>query len=93
MQDTDSSTSLARLGTAFKRAPVDEGALRDAVCAYVDEMKQLGAPVERVIIDIKRVMHVDEARGLRDPKRPDARRLAEDAVSWCIAHYYKGKRD
>ena len=63
------------------------------MCAYVDEMKQLGAPIEQVIVHIKRIAEADilprETRGKRapldEPDRGDPVRLA---VTWSIEHYF-----
>jgi hypothetical protein len=91
---TTSSSSLidstARLRAAFAR-PVDEAALKAAVCEYADEGKRLGWPVERVIIDIKRI---SEAAG-GFPHRPElfdrieGQRVVQRVVTWCVEHYYR----
>jgi hypothetical protein len=82
----------ARLRAAFTASSVDESALKVAVCAYVDETKTQGWPVERVIIEIKRIAEVEDGpvyRALRDPiERLKARDLIDRVVKWCIDHYF-----
>jgi hypothetical protein len=88
------SGNAARLRTAFLSVPTDPSAVKDAVCAYVDEMKRLGAAVERIIVDIKRMADLEGGpvhRAMSDKIRGDyaaARKLTEDAIKWCINHYY-----
>lgn len=73
-------------------SPMDENALREATYAYVDETKRHGWPVERVIIEIKRLSEVEDAplsRALRDPMQRDkAHALIDSVIGWCIARYF-----
>jgi hypothetical protein len=85
--------TTSRLRHAFAARPLDHDALRSAVCAYVDEMKRLGAPIEQVLVHIKRIAEADirprETMGKRapldEPDRADPLRLA---VTWSIEHYF-----
>ena len=45
--------------------------LRDEVCAYVDAARRRGDPVERVIIDLKRELHVTGVVDRKDSRRSD----------------------
>jgi hypothetical protein len=82
----------ARVRAAFTASPLDESALKDAACAYVDEAKNHGWPIERVIIEIKRISEVEDGpvyRALRDPvQRPKTRDLIHRVITWCIHHYF-----
>lgn len=85
--------ALARLRSAFLSERIDRSTIKDAVCAYVDEMKRLGASVERIIIDIKRIAEHEEGpirRSLLDDPhaRSEARQIVEAAVTWCVEYYY-----
>ena len=66
-------------------------ALQGAVCAYPDEAKRLGWPVERVIIEIKRFSGVEDGLRFRsDPfDRAEGQRVVERVVTWCVEHYYR----
>ena len=94
MQPGTSSPSLvntaARVRAAFAR-PINDEALKAAVCAYADEAKRLGWPVERVIIEIKRISEAED--GLihkTDPiDRVEGQRIVERVVTWCVEHYYR----
>lgn len=71
--------------------PIDEIVLKEAVCDYADEAMRLGWPVERVIIEIKRISEVDEGP-LRSPEpydRIQGQRIVERVVTWCVEHYYR----
>lgn len=83
--------ATAQLRSAFVMRPMDEPALRVAVCGYVDAAKVLGWPVERVIVEIKRVAEVENGPVHRsnDPAdRLDGQRVVARAVSWSVEHYF-----
>jgi hypothetical protein len=77
---------------AFTAIPLDESALKDAICAYVDEAKNHGWHIERVIIEIKRISEVEDGpvyRARADPiQRHRARELVHRVVTWCIDRYF-----
>jgi hypothetical protein len=81
-----------RLRLAFAATPADPHSLREAVEAFVDEMKRVGAPVERTIIEVKRIadaaLGTPTFRGKR-PIRRDEVDIEEQAVTWCIEHYFQ----
>jgi hypothetical protein len=81
----------ARLRAAFAVRPTDDDGLKAAVCDYADEAKRLGWPVERVIIEIKRIFEVEEAPLFRPEPydRLQGQRLVERVVTWCVEHYYR----
>ena len=89
---TSAIAAATRLRLAFAAKPVEICVLKEAVRAYVDEMKRVSAPVERTIIEIKRI--ADAAlgpttfRGKRAAPR-DEGDIVDQAVTWCIDHYYK----
>lgn len=82
----------AALRAAFLTTPLDEGALRDAVCAYVDDAKHAGWPVERVIVALKRHSEIEDGPLYRLTRDPLQRHVAADVmrrlIKWCIDHYF-----
>jgi hypothetical protein len=83
--------ATAQLRSALTGHPIDESSLRVAVCGYVDAAKALGWPVERVIIELKRVAEVENGpvHHSADPAdRIDGQRLVARAVSWSVEHYF-----
>lgn len=89
---TSAIAAAQRLRLAFAAKPVDPCLLREAVRAYVDEMKRMGAPVERTIIEIKRI--ADAALGPtifrgKSAAPRDEGDIADQAVTWCIDHYFQ----
>ena len=89
----DLAEAAAQLRGAFSAYPVSEGDLRSAVCAFVDSARALGWPVERVIIEIKRIAEVEEGpvnRWANSSDRLDGQRVVARAVSWCVEHYFRG---
>ena len=94
VQSTSSSGLVdrsARLRAAFAVRPIDEDVLKAAVCDYADEAKRLGWPVERVIIEIKRISEVEDGP-LSRPEPYDrikGQRIVERVVTWCVEHYYR----
>jgi hypothetical protein len=58
----------------------------------VDEARSHGWPIERIIIEVKRISEVEDGpvfRALRNPLlRNDARDLVNRVVTWCINHYF-----
>ena len=95
MQHGTSSPSLvntaARVRAAFATRPINDEVLKAAVCAYADEAKRLGWPVERVIIEIKRISEAEGGLVHRsDPiDRIEGQRIVERVVTWCVEHYYR----
>src|SRR5437667_12518431 len=96
-RQVDQPDVTAALRAALMIATPDAEALKDAVCAYVDEMKALGASAERIIIDIKRL--AEAARESRSTQRSytadTIREMAEathQAVTWCIERYYERRK-
>ena len=71
--------------------PIQDEVLKAAVCDYVDEAKQLGWPVERVIIEIKRLSEVGDGslHRLELYDRIQGQRIVERVVTWCVEHYYR----
>jgi hypothetical protein len=71
--------------------PIDENVLKAAVCDYADEAKRLGWPVERVIIEIKRISEIEEGPLRRGAPydRIQGQRIVERVVTWCVEHYYR----
>lgn len=73
--------------------PLEENALMNAVCAFVDEMRRFNWPIERMIIEVKRVAEVEDGQLFRaligeHQSRVEAQRLISRLVSQCITHYY-----
>jgi hypothetical protein len=73
----------ARLLFADTLPPVEAEELRSSLTAYVDTLRVLGAPPERVIIAVKELV-----RGAAADARVDARGLTSAAVTWAIAGYF-----
>ena len=75
-----------------------EGEAYHLVCAYVEELKALGFPPERVIIAVKRT--ANEAGVFSTPRLVEPRtqldgkdKLLVDMVRWCIERYYGNRVD
>jgi hypothetical protein len=69
----------------------DHEALRAAVCAYADELKRLGWPPERVIVNVKQLAREGGLAPspwmvLTEATNP-ADNLLVEIVGWCIARY------
>lgn len=85
--------AATRLRSAFAAQPVDPCAVKEAVRAYVTEMRKVGATVERAIIEIRRIAEAAlgpaefRGKGIRAGK--DAN-LTDQAVTWGIDEYYQG---
>lgn len=85
------ASAAISLRAAFSVSPIDESRLKSAVCGYVDEAKRHGWPVERVIVDIKRMAEIEEGpvmQAREATKRLDAQALVSRAVTWAVDHYY-----
>lgn len=82
------------------RFPLPERSEREVyhlVCAYVEELKALGFPPERVIIAVKRA--ANEAGVFSTPRLIEPRaqldgndKLLVDMVRWSIEQYYGRRR-
>jgi len=59
--------------------------IRDATCAFVDELKALDVPPERVLVQFKEVI----ANALGDRRSDEQRQLFEQVITWCIEAYYR----
>jgi hypothetical protein len=83
----------ARVRAAFIATPLDETVLEEAVCGYVAAAKTLDWPVERVIVELKRIGDVEGSpvyQRLRDPmQRTEARELMQRVVAWSIDQYFQ----
>ena len=58
--------------------------LRSMVCALTDELKQAGAPPERVVIKLRAVARAAGFDGFADA-------LVSEAVRWCLEQYFPGE--
>lgn len=86
------TSATAQLRGAFGASPLSEVDLRSAVCAFVDSARAQGWPVERVIVEVKRIAEVEEGpvnRWTNASDRLDGQRLVTRAVSWCVQHYFR----
>jgi hypothetical protein len=77
----------ALLRAAFRGGLVETAPLREAVCTYVDGARERGEPVERVIVDLKRMMELSGAWHRSASRNEEA--IAEGIIRWCIDRYYK----
>jgi hypothetical protein len=76
------------LRAAFRDAgQIETQPLREAVCAYVDAARARGEPVERVIVDLKRMMEL--SGGWRRFASRAEEAVAEAVIRWCIDRYYQ----
>jgi len=73
----------ARLLFADTLPPVEAEDLRSCLTAYVDTLRMLGVPPERVIIAVKEMVRAAAADA-----RVDSRCLTSAAVTWAIAGYF-----
>ena len=80
----------ARLHAAFGMQS-DDGVLTDAVHSFVDAARAQDWPIERMIIEIKRIAEVVNGPLYRlDPfDRADGQRQPDRAVTSCVEHYYQ----
>ena len=88
---TRGGDTLGALRRIFGTLPIDESALRNLVCTYADEMKRLGWPVERIIINIKRVGESEDGLyrlEMTAAERLYVREMTSRAVTWCVEHYF-----
>ena len=83
--------AAARLRLALGAKPIDEGALKLAVCEYVEAMKKTGATVERGIVDLKRIAEAEDVQGATIDHVVDvsASTPVSRAVTRCIEHYFR----
>jgi hypothetical protein len=90
-------SAIERLFAAFAETAHNEHAertqLEDAVCAFVEEMKEQGQPPEAVIIAAKQMA---AQAGLVSSPEPslffthdDAGHVLSEIVRWCIEEYYR----
>jgi hypothetical protein len=75
------------LRSAFRGGLVETEPLREAVCTYVDTARERGEPVERVIIDLKRMMELTGGWRRSASRKEEA--IAEGIIRWCIERYYR----
>jgi hypothetical protein len=66
-------------------------ALKERICAAVDELKAKGWPVERIIVRINEVaaevgMPKDLGAGGRET-------VVSEVIRWCIHHYFRDAYD
>jgi hypothetical protein len=84
--------AATRLRSAFAAQPVDSCAVKEAVGVYVGEMKKVGAPIERTIVEIRRLAEAAlgpaafRGKGIRAGKEAD---ITDKAVTWGIDAYFK----
>jgi hypothetical protein len=71
----------ATLPHPFNADPETRKRLRDAVCAFVDELKADGFMPEAILIQLRAVA---ARAGLRDV----GEELVTEAVRLCLAHYF-----
>lgn len=63
----------------------DLATLRDAICAFVATLRDLGVPPERTLVTVKEVTGSVQA----PPPRLDRQReIARLVVVWCVEEYY-----
>jgi len=77
----------ALLRAPFRGGTVETEPLREAVCVYVDAARERGEPVERVIIDLKRMMELSGGWRRSTSRKEEA--VAEGVIRWCIDRYYE----
>lgn len=88
------SVDLASLRDAFDTHPIDDVALKKAVCEFVDEMRRVGLSVEQTIIQVKRAAAtrsdpVFRALRARANDPDDEQAIVNRAVTWCIERYFE----
>ena len=85
---TRSQESLSRLLRPAVHGEVETERLRDAVHDYVNDARERGEPVERVIVDLKQEIRAAAGIGLYVSR--ETRAVMESVVRWCIEGYYEG---
>jgi hypothetical protein len=68
--------------------PAREAAFREAVEAMVEHLKASGAPPERVVIVVKRLVGAAIRTVWPRLELRDRRRIVDDGVRWCVVAYY-----
>jgi hypothetical protein len=68
------------------------------VCEYVDSLRALDWPPERIIVAVKRAANeagFHASRGVWDPslKTWSREELLTALVGWCIAHYFRAEAE
>lgn len=74
--------------------PPAQASLQAHVCAFVDERRNEGWSVERVIIALKQLaeeagLFRGDFKGTAQSTPRDAERFLATLVTWCIDHYYR----
>lgn len=96
-QQQPESVAFTSLSDAFRTHPVQDAALKKAVCAFVDEMRRAGLSVEQIVIQVKRAAATRSDptfRALRSRANApvDEQAIVNRAVTWCIEHYFEDAR-
>ena len=77
------------LAAHFHTRLLDTGELEAAVCGYVDALRDEGAPPERMLIAVKRLIARSRAPGW-GAETDEQRALTEQVIACCIEEYYRG---
>jgi hypothetical protein len=70
-----------------------EIAFREAIAALAEHLKDGGAPPERVVIAVKRVISAAIRTVWPRPEPRDRRRIVDEGVRCCVAAYYGSRAD
>jgi hypothetical protein len=70
-----------------------EIAYREAIAALAEHLKEGGAPPERVVIAVKRVISGAIRTVWPRPEPRDRRRMVDEGVRCCVAAYYGRRAD
>jgi hypothetical protein len=82
------SAVLAVARSAEDDLPARDAAFREAVGALVEHLKSSGAPPERVVIVVKRLVAAAVRTVWPRLELRDRRRIVDDGVRWCVVAYY-----
>ena len=95
MLDRNSTVRLQKQFAELRIPPSDAecAALRQLVIEYVDELKGLAWPPERIIVAVKSIAREAGIRQTSGVLRNDlaisgADKILVDVVGWCIQQYY-----
>ena len=82
----ESFLALATKASSFGRT--DELILRQRITAAVDELKEAGWPVERIIVRIKELASEVGIKFKSSSLSTDEHPAIANAVLWCVQRYY-----
>jgi hypothetical protein len=89
----DHALDLGQHFSAAAHEPDNRPAFRRSVCAFTDERKSRGEPVERIIVQLKHAIRQSHPSGrhlrLASHSFTETDDLITSAVRWCVERYFE----